>query len=174
MDNPSSTTSAMSRPKAAAIAALVRLRNQTSTPWISFHEPRAARPAKAASPTTALIWMPELRGQDLSSTAYSTKVRPSRRKDKAERERRVKINARRGTRVATTTEVIGELLEEAGGRERKREVVARNTKAGDNTLIRKIGRDDQAIAVVAIVMSEKDSRKLGIVLYSEKNTCCVT
>lgn len=35
-------------------------------------------------------------------------VRPSARKVKAERERRVRIRARRGIRVATTTEVIGE------------------------------------------------------------------
>jgi hypothetical protein len=49
--------------------------------------------------------------------------------------------------VATTTEVIGEWFEGSGGRVRKREIVVRNTKAGDITLIIKIGRKVEPIAV---------------------------
>jgi hypothetical protein len=71
----------------------------------------------------------------------TTKARPSKRYVSAARVRRDKINARRGTAVATTTGVIGE--GELGGRgwRKVRDKVTRNTIEGERRRIRRVGDD---------------------------------
>lgn len=53
---------------------------------------------------------------------------------KDEKDRQDKIRARRGTRVATTTEVMGEGEGGSGGRVVKREMVVNRTSEGESTL----------------------------------------
>jgi hypothetical protein len=53
------TAKLMSSARPAAMATLTLRNNHTSTPWISFHAPRAARPENATRPVTVLIGIPE-------------------------------------------------------------------------------------------------------------------
>lgn len=60
-------------------------------------------------------------------------MRPSRRKVSAESDSRDNITARRGARVATTTEVIGDGDWGGAGREKTVESAASSTRNGANT-----------------------------------------
>ena len=105
---PSNTTKPTSNNNANATATLIRRRVHTLAPLMSFQAPRAANPAKAATPMTALISMPVCRGHTLSRTVNTTNVIPSRKYEMEMRDNRKRIEALRGTRFATTTEVISE------------------------------------------------------------------
>src|ERR1700730_8522559 len=89
------------------IAHITRFRDQNGTPLASFHGPRAARPEKATRPITEAMSIAE-GNQDLLRTAKMTKVSPSRRYVRETRVRRETMRLRRGTCVATTTDVMGE------------------------------------------------------------------
>src|ERR1700722_3881468 len=74
-----------------------------------------------------------------------TKVMPSRRYVRADRESNDKIRTRRGTRVATTTEIIGEGEGSCTGRSKERDMAERKTSVGETTRRMNNARDSDAI-----------------------------
>ena len=82
-------------------------------------------------------------------------MRPSRRKVKAERERKDRMRVRRGTWEATTTGVMGE-GSEGGGWTRRREREERRTRAGERALRVKTGREaEKNVAGDPMVVARK-------------------
>jgi hypothetical protein len=71
-----------------------------------------------------------------------------------DKDRQDKIRARRGTRVATTTEVMGEGEDGGGGRVVKREIVVNRTSEGESTLsTRRVGSTATLVAANMVVVS---------------------
>ena len=61
------------------------------------------------------------------------------------------MKARRGTREATTTEVIGEGDGGIGGRVNKRDIVESKTRAGEITLTIRIGSESIVVVAPSII-----------------------
>lgn len=71
-----------------------------------------------------------------------------------DKDRQNKIRARRGTRVATTTEVMGEGEGGSGGRVVKREIVVNRTREGESTRsTRRVGSTATLVAANIVVVS---------------------
>ena len=69
-----------------------------------------------------------------------------------DKDRQDKITARRGTRVETTTEVMGEGEGGNGGRVVKREIVVKRTSEGESTLsTRRVGSTATVVAANIVV-----------------------